>query len=190
MKVIRTLLAVLLCAPALGCASASHPDPTPADGYAPELRTGAELLFADATDTLPEADRVEIFQALGFQLAPGGQTLLEGLCGLAANQRVRFEDLNGDGDGEVIVDHGNACTSGGAGSSVTVFIRDGSGRFRPNLGVPGLVAGVLPTSYLGYADLLIGGPGFCFPVWRWDGEAYAYLRNEPQAPGGCGVTRK
>jgi len=37
----------------------------------------------------------------------------------------------------------------------------------------------------GFADLLVGGPGFCFGVWRWNGITYAHVRNEPQAPGGC-----
>ena len=30
----------------------------------------------------------------------------------------------------------------------------------------------------GYPDLSIGGPGFCFPVWRWNGREYANQRFE------------
>jgi hypothetical protein len=48
-----------------------------------------------------------------------------------------------------------------------------------------MLAEVLPTKNEGYPELLIGGPGFCFPVWGWDGTAYVPLRNEPQAEGGC-----
>jgi hypothetical protein len=39
----------------------------------------------------------------------------------------------------------------------------------------------LSTTSLGYPDLLIGGPGFEFPVWRWDGNAYAYNRTVADA---------
>ncbi len=30
----------------------------------------------------------------------------------------------------------------------------------------------------GWPDISIGGPGFCFPVWRWNGKAYALNRFE------------
>jgi hypothetical protein len=43
---------------------------------------------------------------------------------------------------------------------------------------------VRPTDS-GFADLLVGGPGFCFGLWRWNGIAYAHVHNEPQAPRGC-----
>ena len=36
----------------------------------------------------------------------------------------------------------------------------------------------------GWQDVEIGGPGFCFPVMRWNGKQYAVLRHEdrPRAP--------
>jgi hypothetical protein len=30
----------------------------------------------------------------------------------------------------------------------------------------------MPTKNLGYPDLMIGGPGFEHPVWRWNGKEY------------------
>ena len=30
----------------------------------------------------------------------------------------------------------------------------------------------------GWPDIEMGGPGFCFPVWRWNGKAYALNRFE------------
>jgi hypothetical protein len=65
------------------------------------------------------------------------------------------------------------------------LIRDAGGKLQPNPGFPAASADPLPESSLGYPDLLIGGPGFCFPVWRRDGTAYNYLHNDPQMPGGC-----
>jgi hypothetical protein len=30
----------------------------------------------------------------------------------------------------------------------------------------------------GWPDISVGGPGFCFPVMRWNGKAYVVNRNE------------
>jgi len=30
----------------------------------------------------------------------------------------------------------------------------------------------------GWPDIQLGGPGFCFPVWRWNGRDYALNRFE------------
>ncbi len=32
------------------------------------------------------------------------------------------------------------------------------------------------TFNLGYPDLLIGGPGFEQPVWRWNGKEYQFYK--------------
>ena len=38
-----------------------------------------------------------------------------------------------------------------------------------------VISGLLPG---GWPDIQMGGPGFCFPVWRWNGSAYALNRFE------------
>lgn len=143
------------------------------------------LLFSDGTGGLSEADRSSIATALGWSVSDDRRTLVDETCGLPLRHEVSFPDLNGDGQSEVVVDFGNACTSGMAGTSVVLFVRDDLGRYRPSLSVPGLIAEIRPPGKLGFAGLLIGGPGFCFGVWRWTGERYEHVRNEPQAPGGC-----
>jgi hypothetical protein len=30
----------------------------------------------------------------------------------------------------------------------------------------------------GWPDIQLGGPGFCFPIWRWSGKGYALNRFE------------
>ena len=150
-----------------------------------EDQAALALLFPQDAPTLTLADQLGLLRALGFRLEEDESALLDDACGQPVTHQIRGEDLNGDGTLEIIVDYGNACLSGMAGTSVMLFVRDASGTLRSNLGLPGLIAEVLPTQNLGYSDLLIGGPGFCFTVWRWNGEQYAHLRNEPQAPGGC-----
>jgi hypothetical protein len=41
--------------------------------------------------------------------------------------------------------------------------------------VPDFVATKVPG---GWPDIVLGGPGFCFPVYRWNGRAYALNRFE------------
>ena len=62
------------------------------------------------------------------------------------------------------------------GSSIVAYILDKKGAYQAHLGFPGTAPDVLATSNLGYPDLLIGGPGFEFPVHRWDGKTCNFYR--------------
>jgi hypothetical protein len=146
---------------------------------------GPALLFAQGAGKLTPAEQREIFGALELKVAPDGKGLLDPVCEQPAGAQVELRDMNGDGQQEVLVIYGNTCLSGYTGSNVVLFIKDAAGKYRANLGFPGASADPKPEKSKGYPDLLIGGPGFCFPVWRWDGKAYAPLRNEAQEPGGC-----
>ncbi|HET6490440.1 MAG TPA: hypothetical protein VFG28_11850 [Syntrophales bacterium] len=59
-----------------------------------------------------------------------------------------------------------------------------------NFGFPGMDYTKMKTGNKGYPDLMIGGPGFCHPVWRWNGKAYQHFRNQPEVKGGCDGARK
>jgi hypothetical protein len=169
---------VAACGGRVPVARGGTPDP-----YA-ETGALAAAVFARGSGGLSEQDQADIVHALGLLLAAAG-TVVDPVCGQPVSPELGFPDLDSDGSPEVVVQAGNTCLSGMAGTSVWVFVRDASGRFQSNLGFPGLIAEVLPSRSRGFSDLLIGGPGFCFPVWRWDGREYAYLRSDPQAPGGC-----
>ena len=146
---------------------------------------GRSLLFAKGAGKLSESQQREIFVALDLKVAPDGKSLVDNSCEQPAGAEVEFRDMNGDGKDEVLVIYGNSCTAGMAGSSVVLFIADAAGKYQANLGFPGASADPKPEKSKGYPDLLIGGPGFCFPVWRWNGKAYDFHRQEAQEPGGC-----
>lgn len=90
-------------------------------------------------------------------------------------------DMNKDGKDEIFVSFGNTYTSGNTGSSIVVFIKDAKGVYMNHLGFPGMVPDALATASLGYPDLLIGGPGFEYPVWRWNGKEYVFNRQVKDA---------
>ncbi|MGE0030647.1 MAG: hypothetical protein AB7T20_05980 [Steroidobacteraceae bacterium] len=162
-----------------GCGQPAGAPAEPADP------PGPALLFAAGHGDLNAAERGQVFGATGLAVAPDGKSFVDGICGEPASASVEFRDMNADGRQEVLVIFGNSCTSGHTGSSAALFIRDPNGSLQANLGFPAASADPLPEKNQGYPDLLIGGPGFCFGVWRWNGSAYDHLRNDPQMPGGC-----
>ena len=131
------------------------------------------------------SEQREIFVALDLKVAADGKSFVDTVCEQPAGAQVEFRDMNGDGKDEVLVLYGNSCTAGMTGSSVALFIQDAAGKYQKNLGFPGASADPKPEKSQGYPDLLIGGPGFCFPVWRWNGKAYDVHGQEAQEPGGC-----
>lgn len=167
---------------ALLLAACGQPADAPAELADPR---GPALLFAADQGDLNAAERGQVFGATGLVVAPDGKSFVDGMCGQLASANVEFRDMNADGTQEVLVIFGNSCTSGHAGSSAALFIRNREGNLQANLGFPAASADPLPEKNGGYPDLLIGGPGFCFAVWRWNGTTYDYLRSDPQMPGGC-----
>ncbi|HYK47663.1 MAG TPA: hypothetical protein VEV83_20940, partial [Parafilimonas sp.] len=93
-------------------------------------------------------------------------------------------DMNKDGKEEIFISFGNSYTSGNAESSVSLFIKNATGIYTLNLGFPGTTPDALATSNQGYLDLLVGGPGMEYPVYRWNGKEYAYLRDVKDADYG------
>lgn len=80
-------------------------------------------------------------------------------------------DLNGDGQAEVFTRRYGGMF-GRAGMELNLYIKNKSGQWVAQFGFPGDYA-LLKTKNRGYPDIEIQGPGTCFPVWRWNGAAYA-----------------
>ncbi len=146
---------------------------------AQSLTEGATLLFKNSKSNLTTAEKNKLFIDLQFHLSKDRkQFIADG----DENKEYPFgaqvlpTDFNKDGKEEVFIVYGNSYTSGGAGSSVVVFIKNAAGKYEPQLGFPGMAPDVLATTNKGYPELLIGGPGFEFPVWKWNGTSYVYGR--------------
>jgi hypothetical protein len=153
---------------------------------------GYELLFMNAPDaaSLSADDQQAIYAQFNFNQGADGKTLAFAdsecppLLAGSGDIQVATEDLNSDGQPEVIVSLGSTCMYGGAGTGVSLFIKDAAGGWKfHDLGA-GMYS-VQETRNNGYADLMIGGPGFCHPVLRWDGTTYVFDRSVAEEPGGC-----
>ena len=170
------IAALLLGLAALACAR-----------QAPKLTDVAAVLFKNVKTKLTAADKNAIAAKMGFVLSgdkdrpfasdkdskeyPFGAVVLP-------------TDMNEDGQEEIFISFGNTYTSGMAGSSIALFIKDAKGAYADQLGFPGLAPDALEPIGKGYPDLLIGGPGFEYPVWGWDGKAYVFSRTVKDADYG------
>lgn len=162
-------------------------------GNAFAASAGQELLFKNAQNAsaLDAADRRAIYEQLGLEAGAGGQTLVfkdmdtcPALNPGTGDIQIETVDLNDDNKTEVFVSLGSTCMFGHAGIGVFLFTQTAPGRWQShNLGA-GMVV-VQTTRHMGYADVMIGGPGFCHPVLRWDGKTYVFDRSFAEQPGGC-----
>jgi hypothetical protein len=85
--------------------------------------------------------------------------------------------LNGDEFEEVMIsashrDGGGGCL-GTTGTTKILMIKDAAGKWQANLGVDADTINILPDKSHGFPDLELGGPGYCHPVWRWNGSEYS-----------------
>lgn len=112
-----------------------------------------------------------VAEATGGQLkALKGKRFDKG-CNSSVDYEAEVTDLNGDGQPEVLTKHYGSCY-GMAGVSMDLYVKDKNGKWKSQFGFPGEPM-VLKTKNLGYPDIEIGGPGNCFPIWRWNGTSYA-----------------
>lgn len=136
---------------------------------------GAKLLFEQVDNILTPAEQNTLYQQTGFKLSKDKKQFVaadDAAAEYPFDTWVYATDLNKDGKAEIFIVYGNTYTSGATGSNVLMFIKDKNGRYQSNFGFPGTVPDILPTANMGYPDILIGGPGFEFPIWRWNGRQY------------------
>jgi hypothetical protein len=141
------------------------------------INPGAAKLFEGKKSNLSIPERNAICKSLGikYDITSGGFT--EGENNEQIFPATAYPtDINKDGIEEVFVSYGNSYTSGATGSSIVLFIKNPAGKYEMQLGFPSTLPYALPTANKGYPDLLIGGPGFEFPVWRWNGKEYVFVK--------------
>lgn len=145
---------------------------------------GYDMLFKGTKSKLSKQEKQQMFKQLGFRLSKNKKFIVDDTCGEDVSPEVEIVDLNGDGMEEVFVSWGNTCTSGRAGQSITLFVKDRTGQFVKNLDMPGTYE-KLSSRHNGFPDLMIGGPGFCHGIWQWKGAKYDYKCSREENPGDC-----
>lgn len=144
----------------------------------------AFVLFAPAAATtqavLAPADSEAAFKAAGFAKAGGVWRSCDdpGTASYTPGAIESVADVNGDGLPEAVITESSMFCYGNQGSSYVVVSKQGPGRWRRMTAGSGMVTFLKTKGVGGWPDIEIGGPGFCFPVERWNGRAYARVRFE------------
>jgi hypothetical protein len=144
------------------------------------LSEGAKLLFQNTKTTTTPAEKNDIYKKSSLCLSNDKKQFA--IAGDATSLDHPFDaivmptDMNKDGKEEIFIVFGNSYTSGATGTNVLLFIKDKTGIYQFNFGFSGATPGIMPTKTPAYPDLLIGGPGVEFPIWRWNGKEYVFSK--------------
>ncbi|WP_394729069.1 hypothetical protein [Altererythrobacter sp. GH1-8] len=122
----------------------------------------------------------EIFKAAGFEFSeeawrkcgdPGTMSYEPGAI-------MERGDFNGDGLVDALVTEGGTYCFGMAGYGYTLVSQQKDGTWRildERIGIPSFLE---TKGTEGWPDIEVGGPGFCFPVIRWNGKEYEIDRTQ------------
>jgi hypothetical protein len=133
---------------------------------------------AAAQTALSPADEAAAFRAAGFTRTadqwqacgdPGTASYTPGAIDSVA-------DLNGDGRPEAFVSEGSTFCFGSTEVGYALVSKQADGSWKLITGGPGIPTPLATKGTGGWPDLEIGGPGFCFPVERWNGREYQLNR--------------
>ena len=136
------------------------------------------LAPALAQTSLSAADRTAAFRAAGFKLLAGKWQACgdPGTSSYAPGTIETVKDLNGDGRPEALITEGSSFCFGSTEQGYSLVSKQADGSWKLISGGQGIASFLSTKGVGGWPDLEIGGPGFCFPVERWDGRAYKLNR--------------
>jgi hypothetical protein len=139
------------------------------------LTPAANLLFRNSATKASITDKNKIAKDLGLTLSSDKKGLMSGEFPVEFS--VYPTDLNKDGREELIIVLGSTSLYGNTGEAFEFYQQNKEGAFirKTDFSGPGRPT-FFTTSNLGYPDCIIGGPGFEFPFYRWNGSTYKYSR--------------
>jgi hypothetical protein len=134
---------------------------------------------ASGKPALSAADQAAAFKAAGFsRKGQQWQACEDPTPTYTPGAIETVEDLNGDGLPEAVITEGGTFCYGNTAAGYSVVSRQPDGAWKlitSNTGIPGFLAN---RGVGGWPDIEVGGPGFCFPVERWDGKEYKLSRHQ------------
>lgn len=144
---------------------------------------GMSLVAAAATaqptapsTKLSAAERAAVFKAAGA-VQRGGKWVICADDPQAQGASIeQVQDLNGDGRPEAVVSEGGTYCYGFTGMGFQLVSKQPNGGWRKITGSIGIPEFLKTRGAGGWPDISVGGPGFCFPVERWNGRAYVLHR--------------
>lgn len=134
------------------------------------------MLATPSLASLPAAEHAAIFKAAEAKLIRGKWVICTDEPQQQGATIDEIRDLNGDGRPEAVVSEGGTFCHGAAGTGFTLLSKQADGSWRKITGDSGMPEFLATKGVGGWPDISVGGPGFCFPVQRWNGKAYVLNR--------------
>ena len=134
-----------------------------------------------AVTTLQAADEAAAFKAAGFTKRGGAWRSAcndPGTASYSPGVIDKVADLNGDGYPEAVLTEGGTYCYGNTGQGYWLVSKLANGSWRLITNGTGIPEFLKTKGADGWPDVSIGGPGFCFPVERWNGREYKVQRWE------------
>lgn len=128
--------------------------------------------------SVSEADRLAVFKAAGAVQRKGMWLMCADEPNPSGATIESVRDMNGDGRPEAVVSEGGTFCYGHAGTGFQLLSKQADGKWRTMTGGSGIPQFLKTRGAGNWPDILIGGPGFCFPVERWNGKEYKPHRFE------------
>jgi hypothetical protein len=135
---------------------------------------------AVAAPTLSDIDQTAAFKAAGFKKTDGKWVACEtpSEAPYTPGNIDMVADLNGDGQPEAVISEGTIFCYGYAGTGFSIVSKQADGKWKLITRSPGIPEFLKTKGVDDWPDILVGGPGFCFPVNRWNGKEYVLDRFE------------
>ena len=135
---------------------------------------GAQAQPAADAQNLSASDRDAAFKAAGFTRTGSEWHYCDdpGTASYTPGEIEQSGDYNGDGRPDAVIVEGSAYCHGAAGTGYSLVSRQADGSWKLMTENTGVLTFLEARGADGWPDISVGGPGFCFPVERWDGRDY------------------
>ena len=124
---------------------------------------------------LTAGDELAAFGAAGFKKCGGSWRNCDDTGShipSSGGDASEVADLNGDGLSDAALTQGGSFCYGSTGQDFWLVSKLPSGKWRLMTNAIGIPEFLQTKGQDGWPDVSIGGPGFCFPVRRWNGREY------------------
>jgi len=140
----------------------------------------AEPAARRAATALSTADEGAAFKAAGFTKRGGAWRSCDAPAGASSTPGTieQAADLNGDGLPEAVITEGGTYCYGNTGQAFWLVSKLATGSWKLMTNGTGIPEFLRTKGADGWPDVSVGGPGFCFPVERWNGKEYKLQRWE------------
>lgn len=142
------------------------------------------ILFAVLVAALaPPAEEAAIFHAAGFRkvgAAWHSDCKDAGSASYQAGAIETYRDINQDRRPDAVITEGSTTCYGDTGTRFWLLSKRSDGAWRVMISEVGVPEFYKNKGRGGWPNLSVGGPGFCFPVYRWNGRAYELYTFEYQ----------